>query len=66
MEVLYGGESDSHAAELAYHFDEAAPIVGAEKLAHYSLLAGEQALASFANEEALAHFESALAVKDIS
>ena len=66
MEVLYGGESDSHAAELAYHFAEAAPIVGAEKLAHYSLLAGEQALASFANEEALAHFESALAVKDIS
>ena len=66
MEELYGSESDSHASELAYHYAEAAPVLGSDKLVYYSLIAGERALASFANEEALAHFESALAVKDIS
>ena len=53
LEGLYGEEAEAHAAELAYHFAEAEPVLGAEKLVLYSLLAGEQALATYAYEEAL-------------
>jgi tetratricopeptide (TPR) repeat protein len=38
--------------------------VGAEKLVRYSRLAGEQALASYAYEDALGHFQRALAAKE--
>ena len=38
-------------------------MVGSEKLVRYSLLAGERALAAYANEEAVEHFERALAAK---
>ena len=50
----------AHAAELARHFTEAAPIVGTEKLVHYSVLAGEHALGEYAFEEALSLFQRAL------
>ena len=32
LEQLYGTESEGHAAELAYHFAEAQPLVGNKKL----------------------------------
>ena len=59
---IYGPDADAHAhaAELAYHFAEAANVTGTEMLVHYSLLAGERALASYAHEDALAHFQLAL------
>ena len=63
LEELYGANSKSHAAELAYHFGEAVAATDIHKLAHYSLIAGEQALAAYAHEEALLHFQRALAVK---
>ena len=56
---------EAHAAELAYHFAEAEPVLGADKLARYSLLAGEQALSLYAQEEAQVHFERALAARGI-
>ena len=63
LEELYGTDPESHAAELAYHFAEAEPVLGPEKLVRYSLLAGGQALAAFAWEDAILHFQRGLAVK---
>ncbi len=39
-------------------------MLGTEKLVRYSLLAGERALAAFAYERALGHFQRALAAKE--
>ena len=63
LEALYGAEADAHAAELAHHFAEAQTRAGPDKLVHYSALAGESALAAHAPEQALAHFQRALAAK---
>lgn len=64
LEALHGQGADEHAAELASHYAEAETVTGPEKALRYSMLAGEQALAVYAHEEALAHFESALALKE--
>jgi DNA-binding CsgD family transcriptional regulator len=64
LETLYGANAEVHAAELAYHFAEASPATGPEKLAHYSSLAGERALSAYAWEDALAHFQRGLAAKE--
>ncbi|MEE8162362.1 MAG: AAA family ATPase, partial [Acidobacteriota bacterium] len=60
LERMHGSTLAEHAAELARHFAEAQSLLGPEKLARYSLMAGEQALENFAYEEASAHFERAL------
>jgi DNA-binding CsgD family transcriptional regulator/tetratricopeptide (TPR) repeat protein len=52
--------TSQYAAELAYHFAEGAPVVGNQKMVRYSVLAGEQALSTYAYEEAIDHFERAL------
>jgi DNA-binding CsgD family transcriptional regulator len=64
LESLYGAAAPAHAAELAHHFGEAASASSLDKLVRYSMLAGEQALASYAHEEALGYFERALAAKE--
>jgi len=66
LEDLYGDDADSHAAELAHHFAEAQTLTGPKKVVHYSLLAGERALAAYAYEDALAHFERGLVARGIS
>ncbi|MEE9146617.1 MAG: AAA family ATPase, partial [Candidatus Tectomicrobia bacterium] len=66
LEKLYGAEADNHAAELAHHFAEAESVLGPEKPVRYSLLAGEQALAAYAYEDALAHFERGLVARGIA
>ncbi|MEE8158073.1 MAG: protein kinase, partial [Dehalococcoidia bacterium] len=66
LEQLYGDQTEAHAAELAHHFAEAEAILGSEKLVQYSLLAGERAQAAYAWEEALSHFERALAAKGVA
>ena len=65
LESIYGAEAEAHAAELAHHFAEAEAVTGSTKLVHYSLLAGERALGSYAWEEAQAHFERALLAKGV-
>jgi len=65
QEAMAAFDVEPHAAELAHHFREAQTAVGIEKLVHYSLLAGEQAIASYAYEDALAHFERGLAGKGV-
>jgi DNA-binding SARP family transcriptional activator len=63
LEELYGDDSEAHAAELAHHFAEAETVLGADKIVRYSRLAGEAALAAYAPEQALEHFERALAAR---
>ena len=62
LEDLYGTETEAHLEP--YHFAEAEPVPGPQKLVLYSLLAGEQALEACAWEEALTHFQRALAAKE--
>jgi len=64
LEELYGDDADSHAAELAHHFGEAVTVTGPNKLVQYSLLAGERALASYAHQEAMDHFQRAFDAKE--
>ena len=65
LEERYGTSADSNAAELAYHFGQAATVTGPEKVVRYSLLAGEQALAAYAFESSLLHFQQGLVAKDV-
>ncbi|MBQ12675.1 MAG: hypothetical protein CMJ45_14140, partial [Planctomyces sp.] len=64
LEESYGVEAEKHAGELAFHFAEAEAISGSKNLVRYALLAGEQALATHAYEEALVHFQRALSAKE--
>ena len=64
LEELYEADVESHAPVLAYHYTQAEAITGSEKLVRYSSIAGEQALAAYAYEEAQAHFQRALASKE--
>lgn len=58
LESLYGEEAAQHAAQLAWHFDEAG--LTTEALS-YHRLAGQRARSEFANIEAIAHYRSVLA-----
>ncbi|MEE8158563.1 MAG: tetratricopeptide repeat protein, partial [Dehalococcoidia bacterium] len=66
LETLYGNDADAHATELAHHFAEAQTLTGPERMVRYSLMAGQQALASYAYEDALTYFEKGLAARDIA
>ncbi len=66
LEELYGGQVEAHAAELARHFSEAQTSTGPVKLVRYSLQAGQRALAAYAYEDALFHFERGLVARDIT
>ena len=63
LEDIYKDSIETHAVNLAYHAAEAEAIIGPEKLVRYAKVAGERALASYAHEEALIHFQKALTAK---
>ena len=65
LEDRYQDNANDHAAELAYHFSQSETVTGPDKLVRYSLQAGEQALAAYAFEDALSHFERGLAAKKV-
>ncbi len=65
LETLYGDLPGTHAAELANHFSQAVPVLGPEKLVRYAMMAGTQAMAAYAHEEALIHFQQGLAAKNV-
>ena len=65
LEQLYYEDLGSHAPVLAYHYAQAETITGTDKLVHYSLIAGRQALAAFAFEEASSHFQRGLTAKGV-
>jgi len=64
LEQLYADEVEDHATELAYQFAEAESVLGSERVLRYSRLAGEQAIRAHAYDEAIGHFERALASKE--
>ncbi|MCH7737912.1 MAG: AAA family ATPase [Chloroflexi bacterium] len=66
LERMHQTDLAEHAAELARHFAEAASVLGTEKLVHYSLMAGDRALATFTYEDALTHFERGLVAQGTS
>ena len=66
LEQMHGSNLEVHAAELARHFAEAESVLGSEKLARYSLMAGERALATYGYEDALAHFQTGLVARDLA
>jgi len=61
LERYWGPASGLHAAELAFHFDQAAVW---DKALTYAQRAGEQAQRLYAPREALAHFSRALAAAE--
>ena len=63
LEALWQDDLTAHACELVMHFALAEPARGRAKVAKYALLAGEQALAAYAHDDALVHFEQGLAAK---
>ena len=63
LEELYGGRADRHAAELVTHFSQAETVLGKEKVARYSLMAGRHALEAHAFEDALGHFQRGIDAK---
>ncbi|MDP6453695.1 MAG: protein kinase [SAR202 cluster bacterium] len=64
FEELYGDSVDTHAVTLAYHAAEAEAMIGPDKLLQYSIMAGERDLDAHAFEDALAHFQRALAARE--
>ena len=64
LEDAYSGNLAVHAAELAHHFARVEAGDIDEKFVQYSVMAGEQALAGYAFEDALAHFQRGLAIKE--
>ena len=65
LETMYGDDPGNRVAELAYHFSQAAPVLGPGKSVQYSILAGERALKYYAHEEAMDHFLRGLGAKGI-
>ena len=63
LERLHENDLDENAAELAHHFAEAEAVLGSDKVIRYSLVAGERALATYAHEEALGHFQQGLTAR---
>jgi eukaryotic-like serine/threonine-protein kinase len=60
LEQRYGRDPGQHVSELAYHFCRAGRDGDLEKAIAYSERAGRQALTTYAYEEAVRHFETAL------
>jgi class 3 adenylate cyclase len=59
LERVYAGDIQSHLDELAYHFVRASRRGQSEKAIDYSQRAGDQALATYAYEEAVRHYQVA-------
>jgi predicted ATPase len=57
-------EEAAHAAELLRHFQAARPLLGAEPVVRYALLAGERALRDHAYPEAVGCFQSGLDARE--
>src|SRR5207249_4796406 len=60
MGRVYARDLEEHAAELAYHSQQAGAAADPEKTVHYLKLAGDRAMAQVAWEAAAAHYERAL------
>jgi len=65
LERAYNKDVEKHAAELAYHYGQAATLSGAqEKAVRYSALAARNSEAAYAYEEVIRHYEAALGLME--
>lgn len=64
LERKYGERVDAHARELVEHLEPAQAVLGTGKLLHFLAVAAQQAVASYAWEEARDLFSRALAVRE--
>ena len=62
LELMRENGTGAALGELARHYAEAEALVGSDKLLKYLIMAGEQALDTYAYEEALDYFRQALDV----
>ncbi|MFN2133081.1 MAG: ABC transporter substrate-binding protein, partial [Anaerolineae bacterium] len=60
LETLYVGHTDDIIPQLAHHYAEAGD---SEKALHYLLQAGDRARLAYAHQEAIAHYERAVALQ---
>jgi len=65
LEAAYGNDPGGHTSELAHHFTQAASVLGIDRMIHYTLMAGERALATHAWAEAIGHFTRGLEAKNV-
>jgi tetratricopeptide (TPR) repeat protein len=63
IEQVHARDVEEHAADLAHHLHQAGAAADPEKTVRYLTLAGEQALAAAAFEDALRHYESAVSLQ---
>jgi serine/threonine protein kinase/tetratricopeptide (TPR) repeat protein len=66
MEAVYGDRVNQRASDVAYHLYQAGAAADPDRTVHFLTLAAEQANASAAYTEALAHCERATNVEDVS
>jgi tetratricopeptide (TPR) repeat protein len=62
LEAAYAADLEPHLAELARHYVAAAPVGFAEPAIDYARRAGDRAVGQLAFEEAVRHYETALAL----
>ena len=65
LERIHTRDLDAHAAELAYHYAEAAPAGFAEQAVAYASQAAERAMTRFAWESAIEQYQLALQMLDL-
>jgi class 3 adenylate cyclase/tetratricopeptide (TPR) repeat protein len=63
MERVYSRNLEEHAADLAHHLYQAGTAADPEKTVRYLALAGDQAFAAAAFEDALRHYENGLSLQ---
>jgi class 3 adenylate cyclase/tetratricopeptide (TPR) repeat protein len=62
LERVHAADLDDHAAELAYHLSRSGPGADAAALVRYLRVAGDRAAQASAFEDAVAHFDHAVAL----
>ena len=62
LEQVHAADLDEHAADLAYHLSRSGPGADAARLVRYLRTAGDRAVQASAFEDAVAHFEHAVAI----
>jgi class 3 adenylate cyclase len=63
IERAYARALEEHAADLAYHLNQAGAAADPERTVRYLALAGDQALAAAAFEDALRHYDDAFSLQ---
>ena len=66
LERLYRDDLDIHAAEIAHHLTHAGSSADRHRLRRYLTLAGRQAMRTAGYEDALRHFERAMATIEVA